>query len=59
MSESMKKIITSYERDIKKRKALYKKYDLDGANELEPDYNLFYLLIKIDKHFVKSTRDNG
>ena len=40
MSDSMKKIINNYEKDIKKKKALYKKYDLEGANELEPDYKM-------------------
>lgn len=40
MSESLGKIIIEYEKDIKRRKALYKKYNAPGANTLEPDYKI-------------------
>jgi len=40
MSESLSKIVVEYEKDIKRRKALYKKYNADGANILDPDYKM-------------------
>ena len=40
MSDSLKKLVTDYEKKIKAKKALYKKYDLEGANTLEPDYKM-------------------
>lgn len=38
MSESMAKIVTDYEKKIKATKAMYNKYDIPGANMLDPDY---------------------
>lgn len=40
MSDSLKKIVTAYEQGIKAKKSLYKKYNIPGANLLEPDYKM-------------------
>ena len=40
MSESLKRIVSNYEKEIKKRKAMYKKYGIQGANQLDPDYKM-------------------
>lgn len=40
MSDSLNKIVTSYEKEIKKKKAMYKKYNIEGANLLDPDYKM-------------------
>ena len=40
MSESLAKLVSEYEKDIKKRKAMYKKYNAPGANTLDPDYKM-------------------
>lgn len=40
MSESLSKIVVEYEKDIKKQKALYKKYNAPGENTLDPDYKM-------------------
>ena len=38
MSETMQKIVKDYEKNIKATKAMYKKYNIPGANKLDPDY---------------------
>lgn len=40
MSESLKKVVTDYEKKIKARRALYKRYNIEGANTLDPDYKM-------------------
>lgn len=40
MSESLAKIVTAYEKRIKAQKAMYKKYNMPGANLLDPDYKM-------------------
>ena len=40
MSDSLKKLVTNYEKGIKAQKALYKKYDISGANMLDPDFKM-------------------
>ena len=39
-SESIRKLVNDYEKGIKATKALYNKYNIDGANTLEADYAL-------------------
>lgn len=39
-SESVRKLVTNYEKEIKATRSLYKRYKIDGANTLEPDYAL-------------------
>ena len=38
MSESLGKTVSDYEKKIKATKAMYKKYNIPGANTLDPDY---------------------
>lgn len=38
MSDTMAKIVKAYEANIKATKAMYKKYNIPGANMLDPDY---------------------
>ena len=38
MSDTMAKIVRDYEKQIKATKAMYKKYNIPGANMLDPDY---------------------
>ena len=38
MSETMAKIVKDYEKGIKATRAMYKKYNIPGANMLDPDY---------------------
>lgn len=38
LSDSLKKIVTKYEKKIKEQKAIYKKYNIPGENTLEPDH---------------------
>ena len=38
MSETMQKIVKDYEKNIKATRAMYKKYNIPGANRLDPDY---------------------
>ena len=38
MSDTMAKIVRAYEANIKATKAMYKKYNIPGANMLDPDY---------------------
>lgn len=40
MSDSLKKIVTDYEKKIKSQKAMYKKYNIPGENLLDPDYKM-------------------
>lgn len=40
MSSTMKKIVTDYEKGIKATRAMYKKYNIPGANTLDPDFVL-------------------
>ena len=40
MSESLSKIVKSYEKDIKAKRALYKKHGMPGENMLDPDYKM-------------------
>lgn len=40
MSESLSKIVVDYEKEIKKQKAMYKKYGAPGMNTLDPDYKM-------------------
>lgn len=40
LSDSLKKIVTEYEKGIKAKKALYKKYNMPGENLLDPDYKM-------------------
>lgn len=40
MSESLARVVTSYEKKIKAQKAMYKKYNMPGANLLDPDYKM-------------------
>lgn len=40
MSESLAKVVTDYEKKIKAQKAMYKKYNMPGANLLDPDYKM-------------------
>ena len=40
MSESLRKLVSAYEKGIKNWKALYKKYDIPNANTLDPDYKM-------------------
>lgn len=40
MSDSLKKIITSYEKKIKEKKNIYIKNNIPGANLLDPDYKM-------------------
>lgn len=40
MSESLQRIVTEYERNIKAKKVMYKKYGIPGANMLPPDYKM-------------------
>lgn len=38
MSSTMQKIVKDYEKNIKATRAMYKKYNIPGANMLDPDY---------------------
>jgi hypothetical protein len=38
MSPTMQKVVKDYEKKIKATKAMYKKYNMHGANMLDPDY---------------------
>ena len=38
LSPSLKKIVNAYEKKIKDRKAMYKKYNIPNANTIDPDY---------------------
>ena len=40
MSPSLQKIVTEYEQRIKAQKKLYEKYNMPGANTLDPDYKM-------------------
>lgn len=40
LSDSLKKIVVEYEKGIKARRALYKKYNMPGENLLDPDYKM-------------------
>ena len=40
MSDSLKKLVTSYEKDIKDRKKKFQQYKAPGSNLLEPDYKM-------------------
>ena len=40
LSESLKKIVTTYEKGIKEKKKLYSKYGMPGDNLLDPDYKM-------------------
>lgn len=40
MSDSLRKVVTEYEKGIKARKALFKRYNIEGANTLDPDYKM-------------------
>lgn len=40
MSDSLKKIVTEYEANIKATKKMYEKYNLPGENLLDPDYKM-------------------
>ena len=40
MSDSLKKIVTSYEKGIKAKKKLYQQYKTPGENLLDPDYKM-------------------
>ena len=40
MSESLQKIVKSYEKEIRAKKALYAKHNIAGANMLPPDYKM-------------------
>ena len=40
LSDSLKKIVTDYEKKIKAKKAMYKKYNMPGENLLDPDYKM-------------------
>ena len=40
MSNSLRKIVSDYEKGIKNKKAIYKKNNVDGINELDPDYKM-------------------
>jgi len=40
MSNSLRKIVSDYEKGIKNKKAIYKKNNVDGINELDPDYRM-------------------
>lgn len=40
LSDSLKKIVVEYEKGIKAKKALYKKYNMPGENLLDPDYKM-------------------
>lgn len=38
MSDSMAKIVKDYEKEIKNKRSMYKKYGIPGENMLDPDY---------------------
>ena len=38
LSTSLKKLVTEYEKGIKKKKAIYKKQNIPNANTIDPDY---------------------
>ena len=38
LSDSLKKLVAQYDKGIKNKKALYKKYNIPNANTLDPDY---------------------
>ena len=40
MSDSLKKIVTDYEKGIKAKKKMYQKYSIPGENLLDPDYKM-------------------
>lgn len=40
MSDSLKKIVTAYEKNIKARKKMYQDYEMPDSNILDPDYKL-------------------
>lgn len=40
MSDSLKKIVTEYESRIKAEKKMYKKFNMEGENLLDPDYKM-------------------
>ena len=40
MSDSLKKIVTDYEKSIKQQKKMYQKYSIPGENLLPPDYKM-------------------
>ena len=40
MSDSLKKIVTDYEKGIKAKKKMYQKYEIPGENLLDPDYKM-------------------
>ena len=40
MSDSLKKIVTDYEKGIKAKKKMYQKYEFPGENLLDPDYKM-------------------
>ena len=40
LSDSLKKIVTDYEKSIKARLKMYEKYNAPGANLLEPDFKM-------------------
>lgn len=40
MSESLRKIVEAYEKQIKTQKKMYEKYHIPGANLLDPDYKM-------------------
>lgn len=52
MSESLQKICKKYEGGIKQTKALFKKYDIQGANTLDPDF-------KMDQSGILKNTDDG
>lgn len=52
MSESLQKICKKYEGGIKQTKALFKKYGIQGANTLDPDF-------KMDQSGILKNTDDG
>lgn len=40
LSPSLKKVVNAYEKKIKERKAMYKKYNIPNANIIDPDYSM-------------------
>lgn len=40
LSDSLKKLVNDYDKNIAKKKAAYKKYNIPGANMLDPDYKM-------------------
>lgn len=40
MSDSLRKIVEDYEKQIKAQKKMYKKYNIPGENILDPDYKM-------------------